>query len=176
MPDLRLWHMVITRSVEVAGVAVILVGAAIATTRFVISWWTRSFDDASRGYRRDLGRAILLGLEWLVAADIINTVAVDPTFRSVGVLAGIVLIPHVSELFARRRDQRAGALAARRSGGAAAHVISQPHHVRPPGVRIPRQVLGPQVRCCCSGPVVDHAINDLASLLQRDDVVTAVRI
>ena len=39
-----------------------------------------------------LGRAILLGLEFLVAGDIINTVAVDPTFRSVGVLAGIVVI------------------------------------------------------------------------------------
>jgi hypothetical protein len=43
-------------------------------------------------YRRRLGRSILLGLEFLVAADIISTVAVDPTFESVGVLALIVLI------------------------------------------------------------------------------------
>ena len=41
--------------------------------------------------RQHLGRAILLGLESLVDRDIINTVAVDPTFRSVGVLAGIVI-------------------------------------------------------------------------------------
>ncbi|NYI96980.1 DUF1622 domain-containing protein [Streptomonospora nanhaiensis] len=47
---------------------------------------------AYRPYRQGLGRAILLGLELLVAADIIRTVAVAPTFRSVGVLAGIVLI------------------------------------------------------------------------------------
>ncbi|MGI4733107.1 MAG: DUF1622 domain-containing protein [Janthinobacterium lividum] len=40
----------------------------------------------------DLGRTILLGLEFLVAADIINTAAVEPTVRSVVVLAGIVLI------------------------------------------------------------------------------------
>ena len=40
----------------------------------------------------DLGRAILLGLESLAAADIIGTVAVDPTFRSLGVLGLIVLI------------------------------------------------------------------------------------
>lgn len=40
----------------------------------------------------DAGAAILLGLEFLVAADIINTVAVEPTLNSVIVLAGIVLI------------------------------------------------------------------------------------
>lgn len=39
-----------------------------------------------------MGRAILLGLELLVAADIINTVAIDPTLESLAVLAGIVLI------------------------------------------------------------------------------------
>ena len=42
--------------------------------------------------RSSLGRAILLGLEFLVAADIINTVAVQPTLGSVAVLAGIVAI------------------------------------------------------------------------------------
>lgn len=45
-----------------------------------------------RSYRQLLGRSILLGLELLVAADIIRTVAVTPTFASVGVLAIIVLI------------------------------------------------------------------------------------
>jgi uncharacterized membrane protein len=50
------------------------------------------FPAAYRQYRGDLGRAILLGLEFLVAADIIGTVAVDPTFRSLGVLGLIVLI------------------------------------------------------------------------------------
>ncbi len=43
-------------------------------------------------FRADLGRGILLGLEFLVAADIIGTVAVTPTFESLGVLAAIVLI------------------------------------------------------------------------------------
>ena len=45
-----------------------------------------------REYRQGVGKAILLGLEFLVAADIIRTVAVSPTFRSAGVLAVIVLI------------------------------------------------------------------------------------
>jgi uncharacterized membrane protein len=43
-------------------------------------------------YRRLLGRSILLGLEFLVAADIIRTVAIEPTFYNVGVLAIIVII------------------------------------------------------------------------------------
>ena len=43
-------------------------------------------------FRRRMGRAILLGLEFLVAADIIRTVAVAPNAQSVAVLAGIVLI------------------------------------------------------------------------------------
>ena len=39
-----------------------------------------------------MGKAILLGLEFLVAADIIRTVAVEPTFTSVGVLAIVVAV------------------------------------------------------------------------------------
>lgn len=42
--------------------------------------------------RADLGRAILLGLELLVIADIIGTVAIKPTFENLGVLAAIVAI------------------------------------------------------------------------------------
>ncbi len=42
--------------------------------------------------RQALGRGILVGLEFLVAADIIHTVAVDLTFKTVGVLVIVVLI------------------------------------------------------------------------------------
>ncbi len=45
-----------------------------------------------RRYRQGIGRAILLGLELLVAGDIIRTVAVSPTYQSVGILAAIVAI------------------------------------------------------------------------------------
>jgi uncharacterized membrane protein len=48
--------------------------------------------DQYRIFRQRLGRAILLGLELLVAADIIRTVAVTPTFTSAGVLGVIVVI------------------------------------------------------------------------------------
>src|SRR5215813_10532612 len=81
-----------TRIIELVGVMLILGGAAAATVRFLTRWVSTGLDSAYREYRQHLGRAILLGLEFLVAGDIINTVAVDPTFRSVGVLAGIVAI------------------------------------------------------------------------------------
>ncbi|MFC4375445.1 DUF1622 domain-containing protein [Nocardia halotolerans] len=76
-----------------AGVAAIVLGGVVGTARFVRELVRRGdFDLAYRGYRRGLGRAILLGLEFLVAADIIRTVAIAPSFTSVGVLALIVLV------------------------------------------------------------------------------------
>jgi uncharacterized membrane protein len=90
--DVVAWREAVTRVVEIVGVALILIGAMAATIRFVIRWFSIGLPDAYREYRQHLGRAILLGLAFLVAGDIINTVAVDPTFRSIGVLAGIVVI------------------------------------------------------------------------------------
>ncbi|WP_274425532.1 DUF1622 domain-containing protein [Chelativorans sp. YIM 93263] len=82
-----------TRAIEIAGVLVIVVGIIWATATYL---HRRLAGDASsegfRSYRSGVGRAILLGLEFLVAADIINTVAIDPTLQSLAVLGGIVLI------------------------------------------------------------------------------------
>ena len=83
----------VATALDAAGVAVILAGIAIASVAFVSQ--VREVAGrvtAYRRYRRGVGRAILLGLEFLVAADIIRTVAVSPTFRGVGVLALIVAI------------------------------------------------------------------------------------
>jgi uncharacterized membrane protein len=77
--------------IDGAGVAVTIVGALAATVAAGLRVYRRQ-PDAYRRYRQQLGRSILLGLELLVAADIIRTVAVTPTVRSVGVLAGIVVI------------------------------------------------------------------------------------
>ncbi|GAA4590386.1 hypothetical protein GCM10023194_47070 [Planotetraspora phitsanulokensis] len=81
-------------AVDVAGVAVIVCGALIATGVFIRRLLHRGkeFSDVYQLYRQSLGRAILLGLEFLVAGDIIRTVAVSPTFAGVGVLAVIVLV------------------------------------------------------------------------------------
>ena len=95
---LRLSIEWVTLLLEVAGLAAIVIGAAASTVRY--------FRDLGRGrssardperdsfecYRTGLGRSILLGLEFLVAADIVHTVAIEPTLESLYVLAGIVLI------------------------------------------------------------------------------------
>lgn len=80
---------VTTRAIEVAGVVVIVVGILFAAFNFVKQ---RSRKGGYHELRATLGRAILLGLELLVAADIINTVAIEPTLDSLAVLAGIVLV------------------------------------------------------------------------------------
>ncbi len=80
-------------AIDAAGVAVIAIGILVASGAFLNQLRIgRSLSSEYHAYRRGLGRAILLGLEFLVAADIIRTVAISPTFTSVGVLAGIVLI------------------------------------------------------------------------------------
>ncbi len=79
------------KSIDGAGVAVIVIGAAAATIVAGNRLRLRE-TDVYRRYRRQLGRTILLGLELLVAADIIRTVAETPTVSSVSLLAGIVLI------------------------------------------------------------------------------------
>jgi uncharacterized membrane protein len=77
--------------VDVAGITIILVGVIASSVQFL----RRLRNDVGLAYclyRVGLGRAILLGLEFLIAGDIIRTVATSPTFQSVGILGSIVLI------------------------------------------------------------------------------------
>lgn len=80
------------KSVDVVGILIIVVGAVAASVRFVVGSRGGRTAEAYPLYRQNLGRAILLGLEFLVAGDIIRTVAISPTFNSVGVLGVIVVI------------------------------------------------------------------------------------
>ena len=77
--------------IEGAGVAIIVVGAFVSS--LLAAWHVlKRQSDGYRSYRRMLGQSILLGLEFLVAGDIVRTVAVTPTLESVAVLAAIILI------------------------------------------------------------------------------------
>jgi uncharacterized membrane protein len=83
----------IAKGVEATGVAIIVIGGIIALARAGLELLQKL--DAALVYRRtrsSLGRSILLGLEVLVAADLIRTVAVDPSLENVAVLGLIVLI------------------------------------------------------------------------------------
>ena len=82
---------VVGAAIDLAGVFFIAAGLLFAAGRYVFSIFSRT-EDSYRRFRQDVGRAILLGLEVLVAADIIRTVAITPTLISIAVLAGIVLI------------------------------------------------------------------------------------
>jgi uncharacterized membrane protein len=81
----------IGKVVEGTGVAIVVLGIFLVLARALIAT-VASREDGYRFARERLGRVILLGIEVLVAGDIIRTVAAPPTFTSVGVLAVIVLI------------------------------------------------------------------------------------
>ncbi|MFW5823934.1 MAG: DUF1622 domain-containing protein [Marinobacter sp.] len=79
--------------IEALGIGIITVMAVYALIQAGVRLVQKQ--DSSRVFqqlRQRLGRGILLGLEFLVAADIIHTVAVELTFKTVGVLAIVVLI------------------------------------------------------------------------------------
>ncbi|MDH4139803.1 MAG: DUF1622 domain-containing protein [Coriobacteriia bacterium] len=83
----------VTVVVEALGVTVIIAGIALAIARAVRDMLIgRGGNEAYERVRRYLGRSILFGLEILVAADLIRTVAVEPTLENVLVLGAIVLI------------------------------------------------------------------------------------
>lgn len=81
------------RIVELVGVLILLAGASIAIVACLVRLRRgAALQDAYHALRADLGRSMLLGLEFLVIADIIGTVAVEPTLHNLAVLAVIVAI------------------------------------------------------------------------------------
>lgn len=88
--QLESWVGLAATIMEVAGLAALIGGAAVAIAIAITRGLRRP--GALSELRRHLGRAILLGLEFLVAADIIRTVSEMPTLERVAVLGGIVLI------------------------------------------------------------------------------------
>lgn len=75
---------------ETAGVTAIVVGTLIACVEFLKGLGRVSQAEAYQRFRTRVARSILLGLEFLVAADIIGTVAVKPTLENLAVLGVIV--------------------------------------------------------------------------------------
>ena len=87
--DVSHWIRFVGVAIDVFGVVIIVIGLAWATFAFLRRGrWSARYEN----YRVQVGRSLLLGLEVLVAADIVKTVALEPTFTSLGVLAGLVLV------------------------------------------------------------------------------------
>lgn len=80
--------------IELVAVAWILFGVSSSTARYFYRMVKNSPPKLERytEYRHSLARTLMLGLEILVAADVVRTVALEPTFENVGVLGLLVLI------------------------------------------------------------------------------------
>lgn len=80
-------------ALEVIGVLVIVLGAVVSSLHFArqLKHWGERLD-AYATYRANIARSLLLGLEFLVAGDVIRTVVVEPTLPNVGSLGVVVLI------------------------------------------------------------------------------------
>jgi uncharacterized membrane protein len=79
-------------AIEAIGVLVVVVGSCISSVAFIRTFRQLPEGIAYRTYRRQLGRSIILGLEFLIAGDIIRTVVVADTLENVAVLGLIILI------------------------------------------------------------------------------------
>ena len=79
-------------AIETVGVLVVIVGSCTSTVVFIRSFRQLSEGIAYQTYRRQLGRSIILGLEFLIAGDIIRTVVVADSLENVAVLGMIILI------------------------------------------------------------------------------------
>ena len=91
MDDLKSYIDYVAWTIEIIGISTIIIGIGLSLFRFIFTLQ----NTAPRSYkvlRQDLGKGILLGLEILVAGDIIATVAAKPQMNNVLVLAVIVLI------------------------------------------------------------------------------------
>jgi len=78
--------------VEGAAVALLVIGLSIASGRFLYGTLRGELGTAYPRYRKELGRTLLLTLEFLIAGDIIFTVATEKTYTSLGMLGLLVLI------------------------------------------------------------------------------------
>lgn len=79
-------------AIEAIGVLVIVLGMVIASGGFLRSFRHLPEGQAYKTYRRQLGRSIILGLEFLIAGDIMRTVVVSYSLENVAMLGLIILI------------------------------------------------------------------------------------
>jgi uncharacterized membrane protein len=81
----------ISRGLEFLGVAVIAIAFLYGTIRAVVHFRQRT-PDAYEGLKTFIGRALQLGLEFLIAADIIRTVTVEPTREGIISLGLLIVV------------------------------------------------------------------------------------
>ena len=78
--------------IEAIGVIVVVIGSLASSYRYVATVRNSSPGQAYETFRQQLGRSIILGLEFLIAGDIVRTVVVADSLESVATLGLIILI------------------------------------------------------------------------------------
>ncbi len=91
MEQVRAFIEIAALAIEIMAVAVIVVALVYGTARFLLQL-RGQMGNAYDLYKGQIGRGLLLGLEFLVAADVIRTVVLEPTLRSVMVLGLLVAV------------------------------------------------------------------------------------
>jgi uncharacterized membrane protein len=82
----------VVKAFEIAGVVVLAAGSLLAIYNAARALSRGERELAYERARQDVGRAVLLGLEVLIIADIVETITIDPTLESAGTLGIIVLV------------------------------------------------------------------------------------
>lgn len=105
-----MWHDYLSLAVGVIGVAIIMIGVIVGLWEFATCQYRALRDKIDLpldDIRYDMGRYLLLGLEFLIAADVIHTV-IQPTLEQVAVLGAIVIIRTIITYFLNREMAHVG--------------------------------------------------------------------
>ena len=88
------WIEIASLVIEILAVAIIVGSVFYSSSRYFYCLVTKKLpaDDNYRNYKHSLGKSLLLGLEILVAADVVRTVALDPTFENIAALGLLVVV------------------------------------------------------------------------------------
>jgi uncharacterized membrane protein len=93
LENIRNWIEIFSLLIELLAVSIIVTAIVYASSKAAIEGLAhKAFDAAYSQYKSRLGKSLLLGLEILIAADVIRTVALEPSLTSVTVLGVLIVI------------------------------------------------------------------------------------
>jgi uncharacterized membrane protein len=88
---MREWIELSSEGIQDFAVVIIIISIIFGSVRFVLQL-SRRVTDPYLAYKKLLGRSLLLSLEFLIAADVIRTILLDETAKSIAILGGLVVI------------------------------------------------------------------------------------
>jgi uncharacterized membrane protein len=78
--------------INLFAVLIIVAGFALSLVRYFSRYSSTDLDENFARFKADLGRILLLGLEILVLADVLESITVEPTYQTLSVLAFLVVV------------------------------------------------------------------------------------